>query len=328
MANLYGLITQAHRTARDKVDGRPVDFVHLKHPVDYRSDNKRTLEITAGFDTDSQRLQRVSITLHDEEIDQTFREGELCDLVSFIGNPFILSFSASNLKESILEPTFDLYKTNYGPISTTKFKSKCEVNNEEVRLRQTEDSSHAIINYDDFGKMFGLNLRGKNQAFNLRLLSDIDTSRIPEAYRWAFVRGFSPTLYLSTKDKKTLYLNGNVNSYNGSFCNSFTLEDGIDSSDARNIVTMAQMTYQQVDAMEEKIRGYRETNLSQMPLKIDRFSVVTDKPEVPNLETALRKGSSVRDKIFNLFKWVSRIPKSESRYEELPIASYRQLPKI
>jgi len=197
-----------------------------------------------------------------------------------------------------------------------KFKSRNNEREKEIRVRPTEDGPYSVVNYDNLGQMFGINLRGKNRDYYLQPSGEIDTTIVPEAYRWIFFRGFSPSLHISAKDPmKTLDLYGIVHSYDGSFANRFTIQGGIEFSDAKYMA----MVSEQVDVMETEINGYRGTDLTQMPFNLNRIDIVTNKPVVANLETAL-KGWGIGDKAFKLFQWAARSPKSESVYPELPIA--------
>ena len=102
MGTLYELIQSAHRTAKDHADGKPINFIHLNHPDDYRRNNKKTLEVTAYFCRTSQNLQRISTTLIDRNVDETFNEEEIQSFTRFMGNPFILHFKGSNPEDSFL----------------------------------------------------------------------------------------------------------------------------------------------------------------------------------------------------------------------------------
>jgi hypothetical protein len=302
MGTLYELIQSAHKTAKENADGMRVNFVHLNHPVEYRRDNGKKLEITAGFDDTSENLRRISVTLMDEKVSKTFDEKEIQSLTRFIDNPFFLDLTGSPHNSA-----FNLEMVDYGPVLIAKFKS------------ETRGKRYGRVNYNELGKIFGLNFKGKDKILTLWPLGNIDSSRVPEAFEWTLDKGFSPSLYLSEKGKKALYLHGFADAPHILPINRFTLEEGIDYLDTKSMA----MTSKQVDALEAEITGYRETNLAQMPFNMWRFSVVTNEPEVPNLKTAFEKGWSVGDKIFRLFQWGLKSRKSEDVYKDLPIESYR-----
>lgn len=314
MVSLYELIQSAHKSARESVNGKPVDFIHLNNPVDYRRNNEKTLEITANFDRTFQNLQGVSVNVIDRDVSE-FTEEELKSFVSFISNPFYLSFECSDPKS--LNPyhkIFELVMVDHGPIMAANFKSENEGSTDSIRLRPTESGEHMVVDYDVLGRMFGLDFKGKSKDSILQLLGKIDTSKTHETYKWAFVRGFSQYLFLSSRDKKRLHLHSIISSYEDSLTNNFTLECEIDYSYPSRSVIM-----DQVNTIEKKLRTYRGTELPQVPFNIWRCGVVTDRPGVPNFRTILRKSSGIKDAISNVIEYASKNLKSETVYPDIPV---------
>ena len=273
MGNLYRLIQSAYNTAKEHTDGYPIDSIQLGQSVGYLINNKKRLEVIAEFDEISQALQGISIRLTENSANGTFIEEELKSFANFIGNPSYLALLGFNYKDSILDPTFDLNISYKNFISIAKFKSK-------------DHEMKEGIDYDELGKMFGINLKKRDENLTSRSFKRIDSSKIPEVYEWTALKDFSQLLFLSSeykksKDKKNIFIYTKFDHYTGSLTNKFKLEDRIDYADGKNRA----ITPEQADIIETKIGEYRGTDLSQMPFYMKRFNVFVNKPDLPSLKS-------------------------------------------
>ncbi|MCK5025748.1 MAG: hypothetical protein KAS15_04105 [Nanoarchaeota archaeon] len=323
--------------AKEYAIGKSIKMIQLHNPKEYEEENEKTLRITAEFDEISQDLEGISAKLIDAHADENFREKELKSLADFAGNPEYLEFSglkpknlaisrATCLRDLIPENSLSLNIAKFNLFMITQFELQREENEKYIELKSTINNQYEIVNYEEFGKIFRIDLKGKDSARNFQLPKEIEISKIVEAYEWTVRKGLLPSFSLfgneKGKDKKTLHISRTIMP-DDSLKNTFELEYSIDNSYGKNRAIIQE----QVEVIEAKINGYRGTDLSQMPFNVEKFDVFGVKYELPSLKGERRKAGVMRCFCADLIQQIRGKSKIKRVYKELPIRDYGLLPE-
>lgn len=284
MKTLNKLIQSAYRTTKECAGKRQIKNLRLHtHNLILPNNDNKKLEIIAGFDRISQNLQELKVELTDFDTEKQFSKEELQSLTGFIGNPDHLKQTGFNSLDYLLDPTFKLNIVKNYIIKKTKFESKYDKDN--------------VVNYDEFGEIWGINLRSRNQKLTLQAFKNIDISKVPEAYQWAATKEFSQSLFLSKKNKinylKILCINNNLNPNKALVRNRFRLEHNINNLYRRSM----EIAPEQVDEIESKINSYRKTDLSQAQFYVMGGEAFIDKSDRFNSQIA-RKNKQNSETLF------------------------------
>jgi len=253
---LYELIQSAYELV-SQLDGKPVNSLALLTSDDY-SGNK-TLEIEVRISIKSQNLEGIAITLHEKNPNEAFTQEEIANLSEFVRNPSRLSVSGilkGEIYYSVTGESFDLTIEKGRLIKTIEWKSRAPILDEDdIIIRHGS--------YEELANIFGLSLQGQVEIFKVRPPSKIDITKIPEAYTWLYSRHFEPHIQVSSNGRYLgiqVYMNP---FYAVAINNEFTLDGVIERKKG----------YQQVNDIENQIKAYRGSDLTQMPFTVFRFDV-------------------------------------------------------
>jgi hypothetical protein len=227
------------------------------------------LRVGASF-LHAQYLKKLSVQVVDGNPEKGFTPDELKAFVGFIPKPSYLSISG-RVEKDARTTEFHL-SFNSGLVFPKAHwhsdSESCENRfSRDTRILEEVDGVHEKATYDSFLKMFGLKPR-KGKIYGTyvdarllrRIFQGIDTSKIPEAYRWIEDRGFCPDItYWGNKRWANIF--SLINSYHpGERANRFELRlEGV----PKNSVHLG-LQEEDVERVQEVLEQYRD-------LKIDRF---------------------------------------------------------
>jgi len=277
-SQLYEKIESAYELVR-KADDKPIDSLALLTSDDYQGNT--TLEIEARFGKKSQNLEGITVTLHDKNPNEAFTGEEIANLVEFIQNPSRLSISG-NLKGeiyySVIGESFDLTIEKYRLFGAKDLFKTIEWKSQAPIVDETDIIiSHG--SYEELANIFGFSLQGQAEIFKFSPPTKIDTSKIPDAYIWLSTRHFEPHIQGSS-DKGYLGIRVHIDQlYAVAINNEFTLAIAIKRTKG----------YKQVDAIENQIKVYRETDLTQMPFIVFKYDITPGKTTSQGLKTGYRQ---------------------------------------
>jgi len=277
-SQLYEKIQSAYELVK-KADDKPIDSLALHTSNDY-SDNK-TIEIKARFGNKTQNLEGIAVTLYDKNPYEAFTREEIENLVEFIQNPSRLSING-NLKGeiyySVIGESFGLTIEKYRLFGIKDLFKTIEWKTQGPIL----DVSDIIIphgSYEELTNIFGLSLPEQAEFLKITPPTKINISKIPDAYIWLLTRHFEPDIQ-GSNDKRYLGIRIHLDHFYGvAINNEFTLDSAFERT----------KVVQQVNAIENKIKMYRGTDLTQMPFTVFKYHITPGETTSQGLKTEYRQ---------------------------------------
>lgn len=264
MATLYELIQELYEAAIEQSDSGKVSCVKFLCHKQY-GNTHRVIHIVGKYHPGSQNLWQVQVNLDDCLTERVFTAEEIVSITDNIDNPLYLNIRCYTPGSHLLEPDFQLFLFTFKSLKFSRFKAINEGDSKIIDLKPMGDEKFGVVDYDEIADMFGINLKGKQKYWKLGL-GRIDSSKLPDACKWAYSKGYSLRVVLWNQGERKVQFNRQIYS-EVSVLNRICLIDGIpELSGKRN-----GMTSQQIDAIETKIRGYRETDIDQMNIKLQYF---------------------------------------------------------